>query len=104
MLAATSRRDSPIGLFQAVLRALEAAPEVGEPLRQHTLTVLRAACEIAADPSTIGAHAPPEAIELALCLRGDASLRQRLEELRKLDSIPPAVARQLLNAFAPIAA
>lgn len=104
MLAATSRRDSPIGLFQAVLRSLGAAPEIGAPLREHAMQVLRSACDIAADPSSIDAQTPPESIELALQLRGNADLKQRLQELRSLESIPPAVAQQLLMAFAPVAA
>lgn len=104
MLAATSRRDSPIGLFQAVLRSLEARPEVGASLREHAMSILHSACDIAVDPSSIDGRTPPESIELALCLRADANLKQRIQELRGLESIPPAVARQLLTAFAPIAA
>jgi hypothetical protein len=104
MLAATSRRDSPIGLFMAVLKSLGAHPEIGAPLREHAMQVLRSACDIAADPSSINATTPPESIELALQLRGDEILKQKLQELRSLESIPPAVAQQLLTAFAPIAA
>jgi hypothetical protein len=104
MLAATSRRDSPIGLFEAILRSLQQTPQVGAPLREHAVAVLQAACDIATDPSHISSHTPPEAIELALRLRASAALRPRLSELRGLNSIPPSIARDLLTAFAPIAA
>jgi hypothetical protein len=104
MLAATSRRDSPIGLFEAILRSLEQTPQVGVHLREHAVVVLRAACDIAGNPSQINPNTPPEALELALRLRADAALSARLSELRGLDAIPPEVARDLLTAFAPIAA
>lgn len=104
MLAATSRRESPIGLFEVILRSLELTPQVSEPLRVHAVVVLRAACDIAADPSSINQQTPPEAIELALRLRADTALKRRLPELRSLEAIPPAVARDLLTAFSPIVA
>lgn len=104
MLAATSRRDSPTGLFEAILRSLEQTPQVGASLREHAVLVLHTACDIAAEPSSIDPQTPPEAIELALKLRADAALCTRLAELRGLNAIPPKVARDLLTAFAPIAA
>lgn len=103
MLAATSRRDNPTWLFEVVLRSTSTAPGVGEALHAHALQVLRAACDIAADPSTINAGTIPEAIELALCLRGDSRLRVRLHELRSVESIQGEVAQQLLQAVVPVA-
>lgn len=104
MLAATSRRDSPIWLFETVLRSLDGKPEVSPSLRGHALDVLHVACDIAANPSMIGPKTLPESIELAQRLRENSQLRLRLQEFRALDAIPAGVARQLLTAFAPIAA
>lgn len=104
MLAATSRRDSPIWLFETVLRSLDGTPGVSPSLRNHALDVLHAACDIAANPSTIGPKTLPESIELALRLRENSQLWLRLQEFRALEVIPAGVARQLLTAFAPIAA
>lgn len=104
MLAATSRRDSPTWLFEVVLRSTSTVPGVGQALHAHALLVLRTACDIAADPKTINAETMPEAIELALCLRGDPRLRMRLQELRSVDSIQGEIAQQLLRAVVPVAA
>ena len=85
MLAATSRRDSPIGLFEAILRSLQQTPQVGAPLREHAVAVLQAACDIARDPSHISSHTPPEAIEtLSAALQKalkDPTVVERLSDL-----------------------
>lgn len=104
MLAATSRRDSPTWLFEVVLRSASTTPGVGQALRAHALEVLRTACDIAADPRSISASTLPEAIELALCLRGDPRLSVRLNELKSVESIQGDVAQKLLQAVAPVAA
>ena len=104
MLAATSGRDSPTWLFEVVLRSASTPPGVGEALRAHALLVLHTACDIAADPESINAATPPEAIELALCLRGDPRLRVRLHELKCIDSLQGDIAQQLLQAVVTVAA
>ena len=104
MLTATSRHDTSLTIFQAVLRSFAVAPVVGASLRAHTLLILRSACDIAEDPFSIDGQTLSESIELALCLRGNPELRQNLQKLNSLDSISPAIAEQLLTAFAPIAA
>ncbi len=106
MLAATSSRDSPLGLFHVVLRSMTApaATGVGNPLKVHALVILKAACDIAADPSVINARTPPEAIELALRLKLDATLRDRVKALQALDGIPAEDVKELLTSFDPLAA
>lgn len=106
MLAAASNVDSPLGLFHVVLSSLASADTavVGTPLKEHALSILKTACQISADPSMISRSTPPESIELALRLRVDDELRQRVSALQALDSIPAQDVKELLTSFDPLAA
>lgn len=106
MLAATSNRSSALGLFQVVLRAANgpAAVQVSDPLRTHAVEVLKQAVLVAANPNAITASTAREAIELALRLRDHAELSRKLAAMPTLDSIPPELARDLLDSLQPRAA
>lgn len=106
MLAAAPDRDSALGLFQVVLRSVDTNPavEVSDSLKGHIVLVLRSALEIASNPKAIKADTPPEAIELALQIRGQEELKDRISRIASFDNIRADFARELLQSIHSLAA
>ncbi len=106
MLAAASNRSSALSLFQVVLRAADDQPavQVSGALRKHAIDVIRQAVQITSDPRAINAATAREAIELALQLRENKSLSQKLAAMPALDAISPELAKEVLASLKPSAA
>ena len=100
MLAAAMDQSSALGLFQVVLRIVEnRGTPVSDPLQAHTLEVLQQASAVVADPRTIDADTPAEAIELALHIRRHQDLSNKLAAVKKFDALSPDLARELLETL-----
>ncbi len=83
MLAAASpERERFPPLFQLALQVLSARGELPAQLAQHLETVIVQALEIAGDPQKVSPSTLPEAIQLALEIRGNDQLRAAIEPSR----------------------
>lgn len=106
MLAATPDRNSSLGLFEIALRSVEMHPAVGisDTLKEHVVEILQAALSVATNPASIKSDTPSEAIELALLIRRDSDLRNRLSNVGAFDTIRSDLAEDLIRSIHSLAA
>lgn len=106
MLKAAPDRNSALGFFRLVLRSVESdsANQLSDALKGHVVSVLRAASRIASNPQEIRPDTPAEVIQLALLLRGQAELTNRIDHIQAFENIEGDLAKDLLKSLQAVAA
>ncbi|MEQ1515514.1 MAG: hypothetical protein ABL931_03390 [Usitatibacteraceae bacterium] len=103
MIAAVPDRPHSLELVRLILSLVRERSSIPPQLKKHLIDVIDEARRLADDPKIVGSVSP-EAIELAVEIRQQASLAASLRGVTSFDSIDPALAGELLGRMVPHAA
>jgi ABC-type transporter Mla subunit MlaD len=99
MMAAAKNTNQPLDLVRLILSLTNQSESVPEALRDHLMTVIEQARQLAADPSAVRGNIPPEALALARQMRNYADLAADFDRITSFESIDSQLASKLLSSL-----
>lgn len=97
MLAAAPDRTQTLELIRTLFELIQKNTAIPQALKTHLIEVIQQARVLSHDPSSVHGDIFPEAIRLALSMRGSAELADDLEKITSFDSINTDLATRVLS-------